>query len=187
MNEKNRAMYLKHIEALKTKDAAGREMTSLQTKILNRAKAGNDPVLNEGKTFLAAFRCSCCNSFNRERMLVRYKEDFKAAVVSKTIRCSGCEGKARGQEKNSGCESGKTLAEGMKILSKVPGYGHIVVKAVLGDNIKDLPDQVLVMMADGTPMGRAIEKHAKGEHPGHFGYRKLVHKGDEFSVIINTD
>jgi len=41
------------------------------------------------RTVLVAFKCSKCNSFVRERIDRDYLEDFKTAVMAKTIVC-GC-------------------------------------------------------------------------------------------------
>lgn len=41
------------------------------------------------RTIAVAYTCSRCRSFVRERIPVRFKEDFQQAVMAKTIRC-GC-------------------------------------------------------------------------------------------------
>lgn len=75
----------------------------------------------------------------------------------------------------------------MKITSVRPGYAHKVVEADLEGDEASLPPAVLVMMADGVSRERALDIHAKKEHPGHFGYRSFsLHKG-ELRVTIHTD
>jgi hypothetical protein len=75
----------------------------------------------------------------------------------------------------------------MKILSKTRGYAHIRVKAQLEGDEVDLPDEVLVMMADGKSRSNATHIHIHRRHPGHFGYCELQREGNSFHVVIYTD
>ena len=41
-------------------------------------------------TFLAAFRCSCCGSWVRQKLLLKHRKAFKGAVVARTVWCYEC-------------------------------------------------------------------------------------------------
>ena len=41
-------------------------------------------------TFLAAFKCSKCKSFIKQKLLTKHKEIFKKKVMNKTIKCYAC-------------------------------------------------------------------------------------------------
>lgn len=81
----NKAMH-NHIEALKTKAAAGCKMTSLQTKILNRAKAGPVPVMSIKTSFV----CSSCKSRVVQRIIKDHWTAFRAKVKNSTVLCYSC-------------------------------------------------------------------------------------------------
>lgn len=63
----------------------------------------------------------------------------------------------------------------MKILKKVSGYAHYVATVILDDEETNLPNEILISMADGHSKESAIKcfygrlDGAVRLHPGHFG------------------
>jgi hypothetical protein len=57
----------------------------------------------------------------------------------------------------------------MKYIKGASGYAHKWGVYLLDTDEINLPDQVLISMADGIKKERAIEIYEQKLHPGHFG------------------
>lgn len=80
----------------------------------------------------------------------------------------------------------------MKLVRIRPGYASKTIVARLEESEVSLPDDVLVMMADGHSRASAQEVHDSKSHPGHFGYRDFERRKNSsrktyIRVTIHTD